>query len=129
MEFKAFELLALSGVIGQKCESDIKQYETCLQAHGVGNPACEAQVNQSYKCIRRHFKIEPLCMKSFNQTRECFFKSDGALLPCYKFKRELEHCMKEPGKYVEFLRASTEFQKKPISFDFEKFPGSLTSNT
>ena len=129
MEFKAFELLALSGVIDKKCDNDITKYDACIRENGISNPACEAEINTLNVCIRNNFKIEPLCMRAFNITRECLFKSDGALLPCKKFKMEFEHCMNDPKEYVNFLKASTPFQKMPITFDFDRYPGSLTSNT
>ncbi len=129
MEFKAFELLALSGVIYGKCDEQITQFDACLRKNGVSNPKCENEINSLNKCIRAHFKIEPICMRAFNLTRDCLFKSDGALIPCFKWKKEFETCMGDQKSYIDFLKASTEFQKQPIEFDFDRYPGTLTSNT
>lgn len=73
-------------------------------------------------------KIQPLCLKPFNVGRECLFKSDGSVLSCKKFIQYFQDCENDPKEYLEFLKAATEFQKKKIVFDFDKYPGYHNAN-
>ena len=125
MEFKSFELMAMSGVLGRLCEKDIVEYERCKMNKDAWQ--CKEIVDKNYDCIRNNFKVEPLCMKPFNDTRECLFKADGNILACNKWKKQLEHCMKDPNDYINFLKLATPEQKKVPDFDFDRHPGSLAS--
>lgn len=63
-------------------------------------------------------KIEPLCLPIFNDVRECLFQGDSHILSCKEEINELVYCQNNPRDYMEFLKASTEYQKRPKAYNF-----------
>ena len=65
--------------------------------------------------------MEPLCLRPFNDARECMFQIDAATFACQKWINEYTHCQLDPKGYAEFLKNSTEYQKKKKVFSFDAY--------
>jgi hypothetical protein len=67
-------------------------------------------------------KVEPLCLQPYNDAKECLFKTDNSQSVCKKYLMLFEDCQNNPSLFMDFLKDSTDAQKKGVRFDFTNNP-------